>query len=272
MSRGLFFGCLSIMIFTSAPRAGATESVVQQGNGWSRSQPIPVDLLTYRKSGFGAAYTPAPEDTSSVIGAITNSALLVEILFDPRLDGRVFASVVDRALRLIGPQSFFGEIGRRYQQKPEWLLYPPHKRLFAEMQQRHAVVDAFFISQSDMPENEAMETMQKLISELQSGKTWEGVFSQYSQSLRGDAGLAIAGDKAVSVSKVSKFGPVILCEGTSASETLVSDPLPKEHRAALLAGAQGQVLLTGDPPRRRVVLYRLREVYLPGQPTAKAVQ
>ena len=72
-----------------------------------------------------------------------------------------------------------------------------------------------------------------------------------------------SGGTPVTISKVSRFGPVVLCEQTKPEETLVSDPLPKEHRAALLQRVPGDVLLIGDPDRRRVVLYRVREVYVP---------
>jgi hypothetical protein len=72
-----------------------------------------------------------------------------------------------------------------------------------------------------------------------------------------------AGSQSVSISKLGKFGPVMLCERSRPEETFVSDVVPSDHRSALLKGAQGEVFLTHDPPRSRVVLYRVREVYIP---------
>jgi hypothetical protein len=260
----LILAAALIIILAGSTQANATESASQQVNSWSQGQPIAVELLSYRKLAHGAAYTPAPEDSTSIIGTITNAHLLVAMLFDSRIDPRVFALTVERALRLSGPQSFFGEVARRYQEKPEWLLFPLHKRLYTEMKERHAVVEAVFISESDMPVAQAMSTMRRIITDLQSAKSWEDAFDQYSRTLRTEMDLGSAGaPSVVSISKLAKFGPVILCERTRADETFVSDLLPSEHRSALLKGAAGEVLLTHDAPHSRIVLYRVREAYVP---------
>jgi hypothetical protein len=244
-------------------------TVLEQANHWEPSQPIPAGLLRYRKSGRGPTYIRDPEDSASIIAGITNGPLLVEMVFDSRIDDRVFEQTVDRALHLAGPQSFFGDVGRRYHEKPEWLLFPRHKRLFTEANQRHSVVDAIFIGESEMPVRDAFETLRRMINDLQLGKSWEAVFNEYSLRLRSEihmgASLPVSAtnEKPVTVSKVSQFGPVVLCERPGPDETLVFDLLPRDHRMALLKGAQGEVLLIQDPPRRRVILYRVREVYVP---------
>ena len=236
--------------------------MVQQANAWSSGKPVPVELLAYRRSGSGASYTPAAEDTSSVIGAITNTPLLMEMLFNPKIDERVFAQVVSRALHLSGPKTFLNDVYHRYQQHAEALLFPAHKRLFIELNQRHALVDAIFINEADMPATNAMQTMQRMIGDMQTGKSWDAVYHEYSSNLRSQLDVGLASGP-VSVSKVSRFGPVILCDQTKPTQTYVSDPLPREHREALLQRAEGEVILVHDPARRRVVLYRVRELYVP---------
>ena len=122
------------------------------------------------------------------------------------------------------------------------------------------MIDAMFIGETEMPADQAHQTLRQMISEMQAGKSWDAVYADYSRKLRSDLGPTGA---TVTMSKVSRFGPVVLCEQTKPEETFVSDPLPKEHRTALLQRAQGEVLLIGDPARRRVVLYRVRELYVP---------
>lgn len=264
MNRPFFWASAILLLLPGIPTTRATESAVQQANAWISGQSIAPELLSYRKLSSGPAYTPAPEDSASIIGAITNSQLLVDMLFDSRIDSRVFALAVERSLRLKGPQAFFGEVARRYQEKQEWLLFPLHKRLFTELNQRHCVVDAIFISEADMPVSEAFDTMHRIINDLKAAKSWDAAFEQYSRNLRTEMQLELGPiTQSVSVSKLGKFGPVILCERSRPEETFVSDVVPPDHRSALLKGAQGEVFLTHDPPRSRVVLYRVREVYLP---------
>ena len=264
MNNGLFCAAALAGLLTAAGAASAAPSIVQQANSWVPGQPLPRQLIDYRKTGSGAAYIPGAEDSSSVIGAITNSALLIEMAFDTRIDPRVFAEVVNRALHLEGPQAFFDQAKHRYQKHAEMLLFPLHKRLFVEMNQRHTVVDAMFIGETEMPAHEAYATLRQVIADLQAGKTWETVYSEYSRSLRSNLGMDVgSAGKFVTISKISRFGPVILCEQTGPEDTIVSDPLPREHRAALLQRAPGEVLLIADPARRRTVLYRVREVYVP---------
>jgi len=263
MNNGSFYAVALAGLLTTGA-GGATSPIMQQANSWTAGQPLPRQLLDYRKTGFGAAYIPGKEDSSSVIGSITNSAVLLEMIFDTRIDARVFAETVNRALHLEGPQAFFDQVKHRYQQHAQMLLFPLHKRLFIEMNQRHAMVDAMFISETEMPAEQAHATLRQMISDMQAGKSWEAAYSESSRNLRSDVGMDVgSAGTPVTISKVSRFGPVILCEQTKPEETLVSDPLPKEHRAALLQRAPGEVLLIGDPARRRVVLYRVREVYVP---------
>ena len=264
MNNGLFYAAALAGFLTAAGASGATPPILQQANSWTPGQPLPRQLLDYRKTGSGAAYIPGAEDSSSVIGAITNSPLLIEMAFDTRIDPRVFAEVVNRALHLEGPQAFFDQAKRRYQKHAEMLLFPLHKRLFIEMNQRHVIVDAMFIGETEMPGHEAYATLRQVIADLQAGKTWDTVYAEYSRNLRTDLGMDVgSAGRSITISKVSRFGPVILCEQTGPEDTIVSDPLPREHRAALLQRAPGEVLLIADPARRRTVLYRVREVYVP---------
>jgi hypothetical protein len=265
MNRAFLIAPIAVTLLAStaaispAKAAGAVApTLLEQANLWQAGQPIPPGLLEYRK----------PGGVPSIIAGITNAPFLVELAFDSRTAERVFGQAVDRALHLAGPQNFFDDVGRRYQDKPEWLLFPRHKRLFTEANQRHVVVDAMFIGESEMPVRDAFEALRHMINDLQSGKSWDGVFSEYSLRLRseiqmGASSLPSTKEKPLTMSKVAQFGPAVLCERTGSDERFVSDILPPEHRAALLKGGPGEVLLIQDAEHRRVVLYRVRELYLP---------
>jgi hypothetical protein len=238
----------------------ASDPIVQQANAWRPGQPVPVELLAYRKADTGQTYMPSAQDTSTVIGSITNAPLLLEMLFNPKIDDRVFSQVVSRAIHLGGPKTFLNDAYRRYQRQAEALLFPMHKRLFIELNRRHAMVDAIFINEADMPAAEGFATLRQMIADMQAGKSWDNVYSTYAANLKSE--VEFGGAKVV-LSKVSRFGPVVLCEETKADQTFVSDPLPKDHRAVLLQRAEGDLVTIHDPDRRRVVLYRVRELYVP---------
>jgi hypothetical protein len=254
----LILTSFALLLMDSIVRA--SEPIVQQANAWRPGQPVPVELLAYRKADTGQTYMPSAQDTLTVIGSITNTPLLLEMLFNPKIDDRVFAQVVSQALRLSGPKMFLNDAYRRYQRQAEALLFPMHKRLFYELNQRHAMVDAIFINEVDMPAQEGFATLRQMIADMQAGKSWDNVYSTYSSNLKSEVDF---GGAKVVLSKVSRFGPVILCEQKQGDQTFVSDPLPKEHRTVLLQRAEGDLVTIHDPERRRVVLYRVRELYVP---------
>jgi hypothetical protein len=188
------------------------------------------------------------------------------MLFQTDIEARVFAGVVERGLHYMGPQRFLSTVLMRYQEKPEWVLFPVHKGLFVEMQERHVFADALFISETEMTPDKAFEAMRYLISDLQSGKSWEAVFAEHSEKLRRPITLDLPGGaKSIAVSQLGQAGPMVICEATDARQTFAGDQLPPEHRVELLKRNAGEVLLVRDPVHARVVLYRVREVYAPKQ-------
>jgi len=253
----LLISCAAILLAASIP---ATESIVQQANAWTPGKPVPVELLAYRKTDRTQSSPTSADDTLSIIGSITNAPLLLELLFNPKIDDHVFAQVVSQAIRVSGPKAFLNDAYARYQRQAEALLFPMHKRLFYELNERHAMVDAIFINEADMPATNGIAILRQMIGEMQSGKTWDNVFASYSANLTSET--EIGGTK-VAMSKISRFGPVVLCEEKKDARTFVSDPLPPEHRNALLQRAEGDLVTVHDPAHRRVVLYRVREVYVP---------
>jgi len=262
MNRAFVLSLAFIGTFAVREASYAGEPLADQANAWTKGKPIPAELFTYRRSGSGVDYSPSRTDTSTIIGGITNANLLLEMLFNPKIDDRVFSQAVTRGIHLAGPKWFLNEAYRRYQQHAEALLFPMHKRLFIELNQRHALVDAIFINEADMPATNAVETIQRMVNEMQTGKSWDNVINEYSANLRTQ--LDIGGlPGGVSMSKISRFGPFVLCEQTKASQTFVSDPLPREQRSALLERNEGEVMMIHDPAYRRVLLYRVREVYIP---------
>jgi hypothetical protein len=254
-----------IGLFASGAMTFAAGSLLEQANDWQPGQPVPLDLLSYHHAKYTAAYVPGPDDTATVIAGITNTPLLVEMLFAPSIDEHVFESAVERALRIMGPQNFFTEVGRRYDQKQEWLLFPLHKRLYTQLNQRHLVVEAMSISESEMSAMEAVAIFRRAVIEMKAGKRWDPLFDEYSSHLQRKVDVGRDADKPVTVSKLARFGPFIVADQSRDFETLVTDSLPPSQRAALLKSSQGDFLLIQDSDNHRVVLYHVRDVYLPIQ-------
>jgi hypothetical protein len=246
--------------------SSAAESLLERANNWKPGQPIAKEWLTYRKTLPGPAYVPAADDTGALFAGLTNQSLLVEILFQTDIEERVFAAVVERGLHLTGPRTFLSSVLQRYQQKPEWLLFPRHKGLYLEMQERHVMADAMFISETEMPADKAFDAMRHLVSDLQSGQSWEATFEQHSQKLQAPVPLDLpGGGTSIAVSQLSRTGPMVVCETSDARQTFTGDRLLPEHRTELLKRNPGEVLLIRDPLHARVILYRVREVYVPSQ-------
>jgi hypothetical protein len=259
----ILYACLCL-VGLAALSSSSAEPLLQQANSWKAGQPIPRQWLSYRKTAPGPAYMPGGNDTGAFIEAITNKSLLVEMLFQTEIEERVFAAVVERGLHCIGPQTFLSTVLTRYQQKPEWVLFPAHKGLFIEIQERHVLADAMFISETEIAPDKAAEAMRYLISDLQSGKSWEAVFAEHSEKLRTPMTVELpGGTKSIAVSQLAQTGPMVICDAPDARQTFAGDRLPPEHRAELLKRNRGEVVLIRDPAHARVVLYRVREVYSP---------
>jgi hypothetical protein len=265
MKKTMLLACNITALFASGAITFAAGSLLEQANDWQVGQPVPPDLLSYHNSKYTASYVPGPNDTATVIAGVTNMPLLVEMLFAPSIDEHVFESVVERALRLMGPQNFFSEVGGRYDQKPEWLLFPLHKRLYTQLNQRHLVVEAMSITESEMSAMEAMAIFRRAMIEMKAGKRWDPLFDEYSSHLQRKVKVGEDAGKPVTVSKLAKFGPFIIAERSRDFETLVTESLPPNQRTALLKSSQGDFLLIEDPDQHRVVLYHVRDVYFPIQ-------
>jgi hypothetical protein len=93
-------------------------------------------------------------DTVVVFTEITNYALLQEVIFSP-CDQRIFDCAVVRALYLVGPNRFFGDLQKRYSKQPELLSQQRHQKLKPRSTERYAAVDAVFIDDKDMKPAEA---------------------------------------------------------------------------------------------------------------------
>ena len=131
----------------------ATEeaSLVTLSNSWQKGQPVPSDILVFRDSEGCLALTT---DTVVVFAEITNYALLQEVIFSP-CDQRIFDCAVVRALYLVGPNRFFGDLQKRYSKQPELLSQQRHQKLKPRSTERYAAVDAVFIDDKDMKPAEA---------------------------------------------------------------------------------------------------------------------
>src|SRR5262249_1617776 len=119
---------------------------------------------------------------------------------------------------------------------------------------------------SEMPTIEAVAHFRRAIVEMKSGKKqWDPLYDEYSRHLQRKIELKNSAASSVSVSKLVKVGPFLVSEQSREFQTLVTESIPQKQRAALLKSAQGDLLLFEDPENHRVVLYHVRDVYLPVQ-------
>src|SRR5437016_13718760 len=99
--------------------------ILKAANRWKVGELIPKDLLVYREfDGCLAVDT----DTVPLFNDITNYPLLRQITVT-KCDERVFACAVSRAMLLVGPNRFFGDVLQFYTRQPELLLQQRHRSL-----------------------------------------------------------------------------------------------------------------------------------------------
>jgi hypothetical protein len=143
--------------------------ILKAANRWKIGDLIPKDLLVYREvDGCLAVDT----DTVPLFNDITNYPLLRQIAMT-ECDERVFACAVSRALLLVGPNRFFGDVLQFYTRQPKLLLQPRHRSLKARSQVKHVVVDGLFIADKDTSATEAQRVFGQVTRDLQAGMSFD---------------------------------------------------------------------------------------------------
>ena len=191
-------------------------------------------------------------DTVVVFAEITNYALLQEVIFSP-CDQRIFDCAVVRALYLVGPNRFFGDLQKRYSEQPELLSQQRHQKLKTLTTERHAAVDAVFVDDKDMKPAEADAVFSQIANELRRGAAFATVQQRYYDGTKVD----------LTRTRVGNFGDFVISDQRRDARPFRNVELPAEHARRLLAARKGDVVVLRDEPEHRSILYQVREIYSP---------
>ena len=249
------------LLMLTAANASAeplSESIIRQVSAWQPGEPVPADLLEFRKS---ASCFALPTDTSFAFSQLKDYDLLQAILLAP-CDRRVFQYAADRALDIGGPNRFYGDLRRLYATHPELLSTPEHQRLRALTGQAHVVVDALFICDKDMPLPHGEAVLAQVAAELRAGNDFHAVMRRYQDAHTYTKFETLTDGKIVTMqrTRVGNFGDFLISPAGGRA-FMRSAELPAGHAQPLLESRAGDVLVLRDEPAQQTILYRVREAY-----------
>ena len=203
-------------------------------------------------------------DTVVVFAEITNYALLQEVIFSP-CDQRIFDCAVVRALYLVGPNRFFGDLQKRYSEQPELLSQQRHQKLKTLTTERHAAVDAVFVDDKDMKPAEADAVFSQIANELRRGAAFATVQQRYYEAHHYSYTETLSDGTKVDLTRtrVGNFGDFVISDQRRDARPFRNVELPAEHARRLLAARKGDVVVLRDEPEHRSILYQVREIYSP---------
>ena len=245
---------------------GATVSaeenpLLTQANAWTRDQPIPAELLTFRDlEGCMSDGTDSP----ALFNGITNYDLLRAII-SHSCDEQLFECAVKRALSLVGPSRFFRDTEEMYTTMPQLLAQPRHRMLKDRAAVPHVLVDGIFIDDSDMSHDEADAVFAKIRAELRAGRPFAAVEKKYYDAYE-YAYTETLSDGAMVVlhrTRVGNYGDFVVSEAEHTARPLCLADLPAEHVRPLLSGRTGDVIVLRDEREHRSILYHVRDAYSP---------
>jgi hypothetical protein len=235
--------------------------ILKAANRWKVGKLIPKDLLVYREfDGCLAVDT----DTVPLFNDITNYPLLRQITVT-KCDERVFACVINRAMLLVGPSRFFGDVLQFYTRQPELLSQPRHRSLKARSQIKHVVVDGLFIADKDTSAIEAQRVFGQVTRDLQTGMSFDSVRRKYQEAHEYSYMEALSDGKKVKLTRtrVGNYGDYVISKQSHTARPLRFADMPAEHVAQLLKREPGDVIVRRDEGQKQKILYRVREVYTP---------
>jgi hypothetical protein len=254
--------CGVAMVFVIGASALADENpLVALANAWTRGQPIPAELLTFRESDGCFA---EPTDTYVAFDGITNYDLLRAIILHP-CDERVFDSAVKRALSLVGPTRFFHDICKVYAATPQLLSQPRHRTVHARSALPHVLVDGLFIDDGDMPRDDANEVFARIAADLRAGVAFDAVQKKYWDAYEYAYTETLSDGSKVTLhrTRVGNYGDFVISERDHTARPFQSVDLPEQHVRPLLSGRTGDIIILRDETEHRSILYRVRDAYSP---------
>jgi len=259
--RFLFAAAVTVAFVVGQSTATEEASLVTLSSSWQEGRPIPSDILVFRDSEGCLALTT---DTVVVFAEITNYALLQEVILSP-CDHRIFDCAVVRALYLVGPNRFFGDLQKRYSIQPELLSQRRHQKLKTLSTERHAVVDAVFIDDKDMKPAEADAVFSQIANELRRGAAFVIVQQRYYDAHHYSYTETLSDGAKVDLirTRVGNFSDFVISDQRRDARPFQNIELPGEHARRLLAARKGDVIVLRDEAEHRSILYQVREMYSP---------
>lgn len=263
---------LLVGVATSESTRAADETwargIVATANSWREGQPIPADLQVYRHS---PGDLPISSDSEVLIDGITNIPFLAALATDLHADPRCREDAYAQGLYVGGPTKFFGVLTRDLDVGGE-----PHVSWLTELRtraaQRHVVVNALFINDSDMPRAAAVRALDRIQRDLQGGANWNAVYENYADEFR---------DRVGPRTKIGNLGHLVVYpdpalgggyfEIAPDGVTWKGKDLPRRlsrlaffdaaHLSSIMSASSGDVIRLHSSLYSQFVLYQVEEVY-----------
>ena len=256
-----------------------TKKILQTANSWRTGDPIPPALRRFRQYGSDI---PTTMDSDALMAQVQNLPLLATIVLDPGSDNQCREDAFAQGMEVGGPNQFFSLL------RP--LLAAPAAKDFEpwvnEVRDRisrpHAVVNALFIEDRDMPRRKALMVIERITADLRGGMDWSQAYKQYSEEFSYPAD-AKTGDR----TKIGLLGPLVIFPdpelGKGYMATITSreskteyvqwqgPPSPRHlwglsyfdaaHLPILLKANAGDVISLRSKLYHEYVLYQVKEIY-----------
>jgi len=153
-------------------------SILQAANSWRAGDLLPQELRRFREYGTDIATTL---DSSSLIAQVQNLPLLAALVLDSGTDLECREDAFSRGLEVGGPKQFFDLLRTQLSTAAAKDIQPWANEVRERMSRPHAVVDALFIEDKDMPPPEALTVIKRVTDDLRRGVPWTKAYERYSE-------------------------------------------------------------------------------------------
>ena len=258
---------------------GETKKILQTANSWRIGDPIPPALRRFRQYGSDI---PTTMDSDALMAQVQNLSLLATIVLDPGSDSQCRDDAFAQGMEVGGPNQFFELLRPQLSAPAAKDLEPWVNEVRDRISRPHAVVNALFIEDRDMPRRKALTVIERITADLRGGMDWSRAYKQYSEEFSYPADPK-TGDR----TKIGLLGPLVIFPdpelGKGYMATITSrkskteyvqwqgPPSPRHlcrlayfdaaHLPILLKANAGDVISLRSKLYREYVLYQVKEIY-----------
>lgn len=270
---GMFLCAVSVAPLVCCAAMSPQEALLRQADAWKKGTPVPAGLLEYRDATQDGGCFHIDDDTVPLFSEIDNYPLLLELIFFPNVDSRIFDCALLRALHLAGPTRFFSNVKARHRLSPGLARDDRQKNLARASELKHVVAEGIFIRKDAMSAAKADCAFAEVMEDLKRGDSWEAIFKKYvcdcSRTVSFPSPFMPKSapepekHKAFVSSCMGNYGDFILSRENTSDRPLRRADVHEEHMYPLLQAKAGDLLLLDDNAGERRILYHVREVYIP---------